>query len=58
MNEELLDLEKKMTTNSHNRGSKEDHSRRRMKKEVAKANGKRMIQEEFDREKDEIGLQI
>ena len=33
---------KKMATDSHRRGSKEDHNRRKMKKEDAKANGKRM----------------
>ena len=33
---------KKMATDSHSRGSEEDHNRRKMKKEDAKANGKRM----------------
>jgi len=43
-------MEEKMTTDSHNRGSKEDHSRRKVKKEDAKANDKRMSQEEFGKE--------
>ena len=40
---------KKMTTDSHSRGSKRSHSRRYEKKD-AKANGKRMSQEEIDKE--------
>ena len=40
----------KMTTNSYSRGSEEDHNRRKVKKEDAKANGKKMSQEEFDKE--------
>lgn len=43
-----------MTTDSHSRSSQRSHSRR----EDAKVNGMRMSQEEFDREKDEIGFQI
>lgn len=39
-----------MTTNSHRSGSEEDHNRRKVKKEDAKENGKRMSQEEFDKE--------
>lgn len=38
--------EKKMTTNSHSRGSKRSHSRRK----DSKVNGMRMSQEEFDNE--------
>ena len=43
-------MEKKMATNCHSRGSEEDHNRRKMKKEDAKANGKRMSQEKIDKE--------
>jgi len=35
MSEELMNMEKKMTTSSHNRGF-EDHVRRKVKKEDAK----------------------
>ena len=38
--------EKKMTTDSHNRGLERSHIRRKKRKEDAKANGKRMSQEE------------
>ena len=53
MSEELIEMEKKMATDSHNRdkrGSKEDLNKRKVKKEDAKVNGKRMSQEERDRE--------
>ena len=43
-------MEKKMTIDSHNKGSEEDHIRRKVKKENAKVNGKRMSQEETDKE--------
>jgi len=56
MSEELM--EKKMATNCHSRGSEEDHSRRKMKKEVAKANGKRISQKEIDKEIVEIKEQL
>ena len=46
--------EQKMTTDSHSRSSQGSHSRR----EDAKANGMRMSQEDFDREKAEIDFQI
>ena len=39
----------KMTIDSHSRGSQEDHNRRKVKKEDAKENGKRLIQEEIDK---------
>lgn len=39
-----------MTTNSHSRGFEEDHSRGKVKKENSKVNGKRMSQEEIDKE--------
>ena len=42
-----------MTIDSHNRdnrGSEEDHNRRKVKKENAKENGKKMSQEEIDKE--------
>ena len=41
------------TTNSHNKdnkGSEEDHDKRKVKKEDSKENGKRMSQEERDKE--------
>ena len=48
---ELMEREEqKMTTDSHSRSSQRSHSRR----EDAKANGMRISQEEFDREKVEI----
>ena len=47
-----------MTTDSHNRGSEEDHNRRKVKKEDAKANGKRMNQEEIDKEIAEMKEQV
>ena len=56
-----MKIEKKMTTDSPNRdnkGSKEDHSRRKVKKEDAKANGKRMSQEEIDKEIAEMKEQL
>lgn len=40
-----MKTEKEMTTDSHNRDNRifyEDHNRRKVKKEDAKANGKRM----------------
>ena len=40
--------EKNMTTNSHSIGSERSHSRRKMMKKDAKANGKIMSQEEND----------
>jgi len=42
MSEELIEMEEEMTIDSHSRGSEEDHNRRKMKKEDAKRNGKRM----------------
>jgi len=53
VSEELMKIEKEMTTdslNTDNRGSKEDHNRTKVKKEDAKANGKRMHQEELKKE--------
>ena len=47
---ELMKIEgKKMITDCHSRGSERSHSRRYEKKD-AKANGKRVIQEEIDKE--------
>lgn len=51
-------MEKNMTTNSHSRGSEEDNSERKVKKENAKENYKRMSQEEIDKETDEMKEQI
>ena len=45
-----MNIKKEMNTNSHSKGSKEYHNRRKVKKEDAKANGKRMSQEEIDKE--------
>jgi len=42
--------EKKMTTDIHSRDLEKSHSRRKMKKEDAKANGKKMSQKEIDQE--------
>jgi len=58
--EKLMNMGKKMTTNSHNRGSEKDHSRRKVKKEDAKANGiwKQLIDEEYEREKAEIRVHL
>jgi len=50
--------EKKTATDSHNRGSEEDHSRRKIKKVDAKANGKRMSQEGIDKEITELKQQL
>ena len=52
-----IDMEEKMTTDSHRRGSEESHSRRKVK-EDAKANGKRMSQEELDKEIVEMKEQL
>ena len=48
----------KMTTDSHSRGSEGNHNRRKVKKEDAKANGKRMSQEELDKEIAELKEQL
>lgn len=52
MSEELIKIkmERMMTSDSLSRGSEEDHSRRKVKKEDVKENGKRMSQEEPDKE--------
>lgn len=47
-----------MTTNSHSISSEENHSRRKVKKEDAKANGKRMSQEEIDKDIVELKEQL
>jgi len=55
MSEKLMKKEeKKMTTDSHSRGSERSHNRRK----YTKANGMRMSQEEFDRERVEMDFQI
>jgi len=38
-----------MTIDSHNRGSERSHSRKKMRKEDAKENGKKMSQVEIDK---------
>ena len=50
-------MEKKLTTDSHRRGSEGEHNKRKVK-EDAKENGKRMIQEELDKEIAEIKEQL
>jgi len=47
-----------MITDSHSKGYEEDHNRRKMKKEDTKVNGKRMSQEEFDKEIVEMKEQL
>ena len=47
-----------MNTYNHSGGSEEDHNRRKVKKENAKVNGKRMTQEEIDKEIDEMKEQL
>ncbi len=59
MSEELMkEEEKKINNDSHSRGSERSHNRRNMKKEDAKENGKRMSQEELDKEIVEIKEQL
>ena len=59
MSEELMkEEEKKMTIDIHNRGLERSHNRRKMKKEDAKENGKRMSEEEIDKEITELKEQI
>ena len=56
-----MKIEKKMNTDSHNRdnrGYEEDHSRRKVKKEDAKVNGKRISQQECDKEIAELKEQL
>lgn len=53
--------EKKMTIDSHNRDSRgfeEDYNRRKVEEENAKVNGKRMSQEEIDKEIAEMKEQL
>ena len=47
-----------MATDCHSRGSEEDHNRRKMKKENANTNGKRMSQEEIEKEIAELKEQL
>ena len=47
-----------MTTDSHSRRSKEDHGRRKVKKEDSKENGKRMSQEEINKDIAEMKEQL
>lgn len=49
-----------MATDSHSRGSKEDHKGRKVKKEDAKANGiwNQLTDKEYEREKVEIRVHI
>lgn len=55
--EKLREIEKKMTTDSHDRGSKRSHKR---EKEDAKANGiwKQMSDAEYNREKAKIIIHL
>jgi len=43
-----------MTIDGHSKGSERSHSKKKMKKEDAKANGTRMSQEEIDKEVTEL----
>ena len=55
---ELMKIEeKKMTTDSHNRGSERSHKRRYGKKD-AKANAKKISKEEIDKEVVELKEQL
>ena len=49
--------EKKMTTDSHSRGSERSHSRG-YEKHNAKVDGKRLSQEEIDNELAEMGKEV
>ena len=56
-----MKIEKKMTTDSHNwdnRGFEEYHSERKVKKEDAKVNGKRISHQECDKEIAELKEQL
>ena len=57
VSEELIEMEKKVTTDSHNRSSKRSHNRRN---KGAKENGKgkEMSQEVFDREISELKVSV
>ena len=57
VSEELIEMDKKVTTDSHNRGSERSHNRR---KKGAKENGKGkgMSQEVFDREIAELKASV
>ena len=48
----------RVTTDSHSRLYEENHSRRKVKKQNAKANGKRMSQEELDKQITEMREQL
>lgn len=53
-------MEKNMTTDSHCRASEEDHNKRKVKEEDAKANEiwKQLIDEEYERQKVEIVVHL
>ena len=53
-----MKIEEKMTIDSHSKGSEEDYSRRKVKKEDVRANGKRMSQEEREKEIAELKEQL
>jgi len=55
VSEELINMEKKMTIDSHSIGSEKSH---KVKKENAKAIGKRMSQEEIHKEIAELKEQL
>ena len=54
MSEEPIEIEEKMTTDSHSRSSERDHSRSRVKKDV-KADG---MDVEYERENVDIRMQF
>ena len=57
--EELIEMERMMTSDSHNRGSEINHSRGQ-KEKGAKAIGiqRQLSKEEYEREKAEIAVQL
>jgi len=59
VSEELIEMERMMTSDSHNRGSERNHSQGQKKRDP-KANGtqRQLSKEEYEREKAEIVVQI
>ena len=55
MSEELIEMERMMTSDSHNSGSERDHNREQ-KKKYAKANDMRISDEKYDKEMAEISV--
>jgi len=55
--EELMEMERMMTSDSHSRGSERDHIRGQKKKDY-KENGMRMTDKKYDKEMVEITIQL